>query len=156
MKSTVITAFVLFISTSLFAQDGFRIGLNAGFPIGNKAEFSSFIANLEVDHDWAVTDNINVGASAGVTVFSGKDEFDDFKYAPILASGDITVIDALSLGTDLGYGISLEEGFDGAFVYRFGARYGISDHIDATARYSGFSGEFGDLNGLTFGVGYRF
>lgn len=156
MKSTIFTAFIVLFSTAICAQGGFRIGLNAGPPVGDNGEFASFVANIEVEHDWAVTDIINVGASAGVTVYSGKEEFNDFKYAPLMASGDITVIDSVSLGVDLGYGVSLEEGFDGAFVYRFVGRYRISDHFDATARYHTFSSDLGDLMGFTIGVGYTF
>ncbi|MDC8005545.1 hypothetical protein POV27_15915 [Aureisphaera galaxeae] len=156
MKSTFFIAIAFLCTTVAFSQGGFRIGLNGGFPAGDEGEFASFVANLEVDHDWAVTDNINVGASAGITVFSGKEEFNDFKYAPLVVSGDITVVDALSLGADVGYGISLEENIDGALIYRFVGRYGITDSLDASARFASFDGDFGTLSNFTFGIGYRF
>ncbi|GAB5401214.1 MAG: hypothetical protein Aureis2KO_27990 [Aureisphaera sp.] len=155
MKSFIITCLFL-ASSAIFAQEGFRIGLNGGFPAGDEGDFASFVANLEVEHDWAITETIRAGASAGVTVFSGKEEFNDFKYAPILASGDINVVDSFSLGADVGYGVSLEEDFDGALVYRFTAHYGISDHFDASARFGSFDSDIGTLSNVSFGVGYRF
>ncbi len=156
MKRIILITAAALLGLSVSAQNGLRIGLNAGIPVGDNGDFASFIANIELDYDWEVSEIINVGVSAGATVYSGKEMFNDFKYAPILASVDVSVTDDLSLGGDIGYGISLESGFDGALVYRFQLRYNISEKFDVSGRFNAFSSDIGTLSDATVGVGYRF
>ena len=153
-KIMSITLFLCAIYMS--AQDGLRLGLNAGIPLGSRGDFASFVANIDIEYDWAVSETVAAGIGTGVTVYSGKDMFADFKYLPVMASADVSLSDAFSLGGDAGYGISLESGIDGAFTYRFLARYMLSEHFDVTGRFNAFAGNGGTLTNTSIGLGYRF
>lgn len=148
---------VILVGFNISAQEGFRVGANAGLPIGSNGDFASIVVNLELDYDWEVSEKVSVGASAGALVFSGKSDYNDFKYAPIVGSVDLEILEGLSVGANLGYGVSLESDFNGGFVYRAQGRYNICGTFDVTLSYNGFHSDIdGGLSHLGLGAGYRF
>ncbi|MEK6154532.1 hypothetical protein WIW50_14780 [Flavobacteriaceae bacterium 3-367] len=157
MKKVLLVAVVAVFGYTVSAQDGLRVGLNAGIPLGDKGDFAAFVANLDFEYDFSVSETVHVGVGSGVTVYSGKEDFADFKYVPILASVDLEVSDGFWIGGDVGYGVSLESNIDGDLVYRFQLRYAVSDHFDINGRFSSFSsGDLGTLSNASLGVGFRF
>lgn len=146
----------LLFGWNVSAQGGFRIGLNAGAPIGDNGNFAAFVANIDLEFDIAISEAIYVGVGTGATVYSGKENFNDFKYVPIVASADVQVIDGLSLGGDVGYGVSLEDNIESGLIYRFLLRYQLTKGIDVTGRLSAYSADIGTLSDLSAGIGFRF
>lgn len=157
----IITIFAFVFNTnaqdeSSTSQDGFRVGINFGIPTGDIDIFTSFAVNLDVDYDWEVSENINVGLVTGISYFFGKDNIDDFKYLPIAASADVGLSDDFSVGGDIGYAVSLETGGSGDLLYRFQVRYQASEKVDVQARYSAISGGIFTISSISVGVGLRF
>jgi len=156
MKNLLLIAVVALFSFSATAQSGLRAGVNAGIPVGDQGDFSSFYANIDLDYDWEVSDTWTVGATTGISVYSGKDDFSDFKFLPIAASVDAYVSDDVSVGGDVGYAVSLEDGGGGDLMYRFQVRFQFSEEWDATGRLNSISGNGATLSSVSVGVGYRF
>lgn len=157
MKKLILIVAVVFFGFNTSAQnDGFRVGVNLGVPVGDASDFSSFVANLDVDYDWEVSETINVGAATGLTYYFGKDGSDGFKFLPIAGSVDVSVSEDVSVGGDVGYAISLESGGGGDLLYRFQIRYQASEEVDITGRFNSLSGDGVTFSYASVGAGLRF
>jgi hypothetical protein len=155
MKKVLLIAFVTVFCFSANAQ-GFRVGVNAGIPVGDFSDFSSLYANVDLDYDWEIDETWTAGITTGFSVFSGKDMFSDFKYIPIAGSVEANVSENIGVGGDVGYAISLEDGGGGDFLYRFNVVIQIDDNWDATGRFNNVSGNGATLSSISVGVGYSF
>lgn len=60
-----------------------KLGLNAGVPVGDIADFSSFALGLELKGQLMETNHVGIGLTTGYTQFFGKDGFDDFGSIPL-------------------------------------------------------------------------
>ena len=113
MKKTILL-FALLIAGTTFAQDiknvnsknsWFKVGLNAGVPMGDVDDVSSFALGLDLKGQYLVTPHFGIGLTTGYNHFFGKDGFDDFGIVP--AAGFARYYfkpKGLFLGVDLGYG----------------------------------------------------
>lgn len=109
----IILAVALFIGTATFAQDvdinsknsWLKLGLNAGLPVGDAADASSFAVGLDLRGQYLVTAHFGIGATTGYNHFFGKDGADDFGLVPLAAFGRYYFqTEGVFLGADLGYG----------------------------------------------------
>ena len=154
MKKVCIIIGLVFVGLTASAQDGLRVGINGGIPVGDADLFSSFAGSLDVDYDWEVSEDFNVGAATGLGYYFGKNGGDGFKYLPIVGSFDYRISEDVSAGANVGYAVSLESGGGGDLTWRLQVRLEISDDVDAQAIYDNLSGD-----GITFsyiGVGFGF
>lgn len=156
MKKLLLVMAVVAFGFTASAQDGFRIGANLGLPIGDAGDFNSLYINLDVDHDWSVSDDFTVGLSTGYSNLSGKDGYGGFSYLPAAGSVDVGVSDNMSVGGDVGVAFSLEDGGGSDFMYRFQFRYQASEQVDVSARFNSLSGDGSTWSNISIGVGYRF
>lgn len=138
------------------AQDGFRVGLNAGFPTGDISDFSGFAYSLDLDYDFSVSDGVTAGIATGYSGYSGKDGYDGFNFIPAAGSVDFEISDQFSAGGDAGIAISTEDGGGSEFMYRFQLRYQASDQMDVSARFNNISGDGVTFSNFSVGVGLRF
>jgi hypothetical protein len=95
MNKRVIIAFTaLIISTGLFAQttttpditkknSWLKIGLNAGVPVGNISDFSSFVAGLELKGQLMETNHVGIGLTTGYNHFFAKNNGQSFGTVPL-------------------------------------------------------------------------
>ncbi len=115
----VILLFALFVVGTTFAQETktikyddissknswLKIGLNAGVPIGDAGDVSSFALGLDLKGQYLVTPNFGIGLTTGYDHFFGKDGVDDFGIIPAAAFARYYFKPkGLFLGVDFGYG----------------------------------------------------
>ena len=109
----IILLVALFIGTATFAQDveinsknsWLKLGLNAGLPVGDAADASSFAVGLDLRGQYLVTEHFGIGVTSGYNHFFGKDGLDDFGLVPLAAFGRYYFqTEGVFLGADLGYG----------------------------------------------------
>lgn len=91
-KIILLFALALTVSTITFAQTSsditprnswLKFGLNAGVPVGDVADFSSFALGLELKGQLMETNHVGIGLTTGYTHFFGKDNFEDFGSIPL-------------------------------------------------------------------------
>lgn len=83
----------------------FKAGINAGLPIGDKADFSSFTVGADLKAQYLVNPSLGIGVASGYNHFFGKDNFDDFGLIPLAGFVRYYVQPAgFFAGMDLGYG----------------------------------------------------
>jgi len=165
-KVLLIAALAVFgLGVSNAQEEGLKLGVTAGLPIGDAGDVSTFGIGLDVSYLWEVGDGFLVGATTGYQHFFGdsgeesfmgisyKFEYDDFQFIPLAASARYYFSDEFFAGADLGYAIGLNDGNDGGFYYRPKVGYGFGN-IAVHASYAGVS-----MDGFTFsyiGVGIEF
>ena len=139
------------------AQEGFKLGAHIGVPVADAGDASSFNLGLDAAYMWNVAPSFDLGIASGYTHFIGKSnngyKVDDFGFIPIAASGKYRFSGSpVSLGLDLGYGISTKDGIDGGLYYQPKVAYNFSQG----ELYLGYQGVSNDFSVGSVNLGYNF
>ncbi len=165
-KLFTIAAVAVLSMTSVNAQD-FNLGINAGLPLGDAGDLSSFSAVLDLNYLWDVSDEFEAGLTAGFSHSFGKEEefstgagtitveFEDVSFVPVGAAARFNASDNFTIGADLGYAIGVNDGNDGGFYYAPKLQYSISESLDLVAAYRGVSADGGSFDVATLGVEFK-
>lgn len=154
-KLIMIAAMAVFGLSS--AQEGFKLGAHIGVPVADAGDASSFNLGLDAAYMWNVAPSFDLGIASGYTHFIGKSNngynFDDFGFIPIAASGKYRFSGSpVSLGLDLGYGISTNDDIDGGLYYQPKVAYNFSQG----ELYLGYQGVSNDFSVGSVNLGYNF
>lgn len=158
-KLIMIAAMAVFGLSS--AQEGFKLGAHIGVPVADAGDVSSFNLGLDAAYMWNVAPSFDLGIASGYTHFIGKSydvpggsiKGDDFGFIPIAASGKYRFSGSpVSLGLDLGYGISTKDGIDGGLYYQPKVAYNFSQG----ELYLGYQGVSTDFSVGSVNLGYNF
>lgn len=139
------------------AQEGFKLGAHIGVPVADAGDASSFNLGLDAAYMWNVAPSFDLGIASGYTHFIGKSnngyKVDDFGFIPIAASGKYRFSGSpVSLGLDLGYGISTNDDIDGGLYYQPKVAYNFSQG----ELYLGYQGVSNDFSVGSVNLGYNF
>lgn len=156
MKKIIMVAAMAVFGLSS-AQEGFKLGAHIGVPVADAGDASSFNLGLDAAYMWNVAPSFDLGIASGYTHFIGKSNngynFDDFGFIPIAASGKYRFSGSpVSLGLDLGYGISTKDGIDGGLYYQPKVAYNFSQG----ELYLGYQGVSNDFSVGSVNLGYNF
>ncbi|WP_452224712.1 outer membrane beta-barrel protein [Lacinutrix chionoecetis] len=169
MKKLFLTAAIAVCALlSVNAQDGmFKVGVNAGLPVGDFSDFYSLSAGLDVAYLFPVSDDIYLGAATGFMNVFGEDlestfgtttvtvEAEDAQFIPVAAAVRFNVSEEFYLGADAGYAISAGEG-EGGIYYRPRVGYSFSEKVGANLSYTGISNDGASLNTVGLGIEFTF
>lgn len=110
----------LFIALIMLAsvaetQAQFKVGLNAGIPVGDASDYYNFSAGLDVYYMFGESRDgfLKFGATSGIINYFGDDDIvglgsiEDVQFIPIAAAGRVTLLSTLTAGVDVGYGIGI-------------------------------------------------
>ena len=149
-KLLLLTIFTFFGFTVAHSQSNWKIGVNAGIPVGDVQDISSFNLGGDIAYLFDVTDVFSVGPLVGYSLFFGENDFEDFSFLPLAASGRFSFSEAFFVGADLGYAVGVDDGNDGGFYYRPKLGYNFGK-VALIGSYSGIEvtddgGTFGSVN----------
>lgn len=149
-KLFLLSIIAVFGLTSVNAQGGANVGINAGLITGDFSDGYSFNLALDLNYLWEVSDQIEAGVATGYSHSFGKDvdgfKADDAQFLPLAAAGRINISEEFAVGVDLGYAIGINDGNDGGFYYAPRVQYSVSESTDIVAAYRGASIDFGPIN----------
>ncbi|MBO6880973.1 outer membrane beta-barrel protein [Winogradskyella sp.] len=154
MKKLFLAAFAVFAFASVNAQE-FKAGVNAGLPIGDAGDFSTFAIAVELGYLFEVSEDFQAGPTVGFNHSFGDSDIidEDFSWLPIAAAGRFAVSEEFTLGADLGYAIGVApDGIDSGFYYAPRVQYGVSDALDIVLAYRGISLDGISWSQITLGV----
>lgn len=154
MKKLFLAAFAVFAFASVNAQE-FKAGVNAGLPIGDAGDFSTFAIAVELGYLFDVSEDFQAGPTVGFNHSFGDSDIidEDFSWLPIAAAGRFAVSEEFTLGADLGYAVGIApDGIDSGFYYAPRAQYGVSDALDIVLAYRGISLDGISWSQITLGV----
>lgn len=139
--------------SSSYSQGDLRLGVNAGIPVGDAADVSSFNAGVDVTYLMGFGDTFQVGPMLGYSHFFGEDDFDDFQFLPIAASSRFGLA-GLELGLDLGYALGISDDLDGGFYYRPKIGFSLLN-FGLIGSYTGISDDGSTFSTVNLGVEFR-
>lgn len=154
-KLLLIGALVLFGASPLFGQTNFTIGGHVGIPTGDIEDISNFEAGVDLAYRFTFVDIVEVGPLVGYHHYFGEDDFDDFNYLPIAASGRLGLPQSFFAGFDLGYAVALEDSLDGGLFYRPQVGFQLLN-FGIILSYSGIAEDELDVGALTLGLEFGF
>lgn len=129
MKKIILVAAIMCSTAVVFAQETTEItsknswlkaGLSAGVPVGDVADFSSFVLGLDLKGQLMSTPHLGIGLTTGYNHFFAKDNFESFGTVPLGAFIRVyPKAQGFFAGTDLGYSfITNVDNADGGFYVK--------------------------------------
>lgn len=152
-------------------EPGFRLGVNAGLPVGDFGKAYSFTAGADVAYLYPLAENFRLGVATGYSHYFGK-KYDlglfgmsyrvpDFGAIPVAATAEFIFGNSnVFLGADLGYAFftkTEERGADsGSFYYQPKLGYSFDKRHDLYFSYKGFTKNSANAGSLNLGYAYNF
>ncbi len=158
-NSFLALAFVL-LTSGLMAQEGFKIGIQGGIPIGDFDDQVSLVVTADVGYMWALGEVFDLGIASGF-INGFTDKFDtgselvdlpNVQFIPAAASFRIWPSNSFSLGGDAGYAIGINEGNDGGYYVRPLIGYLFGTYTELNLSYSYVSLEGPTWSSVTVGL----
>jgi len=144
MKKLLLCAVLaVFGMISANAQEGFKVGINMGLPIGDASDNSSLELGADVAYLWELSDEFHLGATVGYGTFIAKEVHgykpDNIGFMPIAATAQYSITESIFAGADLGYALVLSPSeVDGGLYYLPKVGY-QNDLFEVYVGYKGFS-----------------
>lgn len=160
MKKFFCILILALLSHTVFAQEGFKIGLQGGIPLGDLDDQLSLVAALDVGYMWALGEVVDLGPASGY-IIGFTDKFDqaspfadlpNVQFVPAAASLRIWPSNSFSFGADGGYAIGINEGNDGGLYVRPVIGFLFSALTEINLSYTNVSLDGGSYSSATVGI----
>lgn len=153
--------------TSIQAQQkqGLKLEANLGIAVGEYSNATVFGLGADMLYLFNVSGSFQLGPSVGYQTYFGRGTSlppamtggreADIQFLPMALTSRYYFFDELFLGADVGYGLGLNEGNDGGFLYKpkVGFSFGL---ISTILSYTGVVGEFDTFNSVNIGFEVAF
>ncbi len=111
---------------SVASQEGFKIGVQAGLPLGDYNDLVGVVIGADIGYMWAPNKLFDLGVKVGIIHgFAEKFraetvsvELPSIQFVPVAASVRLWPSRSFSFGGDIGQAFGLNEGNEGGFYYR--------------------------------------
>ena len=153
-------------------EPGFRLGVNAGLPVGDFGNAYSFTAGADLAYLYPLAENFRLGVATGYSHYFGKktktdlilvtlkNEVPDVGIIPVAATAEFTLGDSnVFLGADLGYAFFTKKDLkneNGSFYYQPKLGYAVDKIHDLYFSYKGFARDGGNIGSVNLGYAYNF
>jgi len=124
------------------ANAQFKVGVNAGFPVGDAADYYNLSAGLDLYYMFGKSKDalLKFGVGSGFLNYFGDDidgggSIDDAQFIPIAIAARITFLSTLTFGGDVGYGIGINDGNDGGVYGKAVLGLDLGNTIEVNAFY---------------------
>ncbi|MEJ2004774.1 MAG: hypothetical protein P8X57_07390, partial [Cyclobacteriaceae bacterium] len=119
MKKLLIIATL--VAGAYSAQAQLKVGPHLSFPTGNANDVFSLVWGGDVYYMFASPNSfLNIGGASGYLNFVGDDvdnvqgvKYDNTGIIPLAVAGRATLFSTLTAGADVGFGLALDNDFDG-------------------------------------------
>ena len=174
MKKLFLTgALALFgLMSAQKTESGFRLGVNAGIPVGDFGKLTTFTAGVDLAYLYPLAENFRLGVATGYSHYFGKktktdlilvtlkNEVPDVGIIPVAATAEFTLGDSnVFLGADLGYAFFTKKDFkneNGSFYYQPKLGYSFDKRHDLYFSYKGFTKNSANAGSINLGYAYNF
>tara|TARA_R110002049_G_scaffold208648_11_gene379155 strand:- start:3017 stop:3529 length:513 start_codon:yes stop_codon:yes gene_type:complete len=162
MKKRVLALVFLVAATSVFAQEGAKIGIQGGIPISDFTDDVSLMIGVDIGHMWALGEVVDVGVTAGyIHGFAEKyhtgtiaNNLPSIQFLKAAASVRIWASNSFSFGGDIGQGFGLNDGNDGGLYYRPQLGCLMSERTELNLSYTGIQLEGQEWATVSLGIVY--
>jgi hypothetical protein len=164
MKNILFSCVFTIMGFSVWAQEGFKLGFQAGLPIGDYNEQVGVVLGLDAGYMWAPNKVFDLGVKAGY-IYGFPEKFrsgmilvdlPSIQFAPIAASVRIWPSRSFSFGADVGQAFGLNAGNDGGFYYRPQIGFLMGAQTELNFSYTGIRQDQQSFSLITMGFVYTF
>lgn len=165
-KYIKIQVFLIFVfqAVNLQAQEGFKMGVQAGLPFNDFNEALSVVVGADVSYMYPLGEVVDIGPAVGfihgfAETFQSNIVRADLKavqFAPLSAGLRIWTSNDFSFGGNVGWALGVSEGNDGGLYYRPTIAYLMSSSVEINFSYSGIELDEATWSTLTLGIVYNF
>lgn len=164
MKKRLFALILVLMGMGMQAQEGFKLGFHAGFPINDFNDAVTLTVALDGGYMYAVNETIDIGIATGfihgfAESFSSEAiaaDFPNVQFVPLAAAVRIWTTNSFSLGVDGGYAMGINEGNDGGLYYRPIIGYLMGPSTEVNFSYSTVELDGASWNTLNLGILYTF
>ncbi len=146
------------------SQEGFKIGAQAGLPIGDYNDEIGVVIGADIGYMWAPNKLLDLGIKTGL-IHGFAERFraetvsvklPSLQFAPVAASVRIWPSRSLSFGGDVGKAFGLNGGDQGGFYYRPQIGFQTGPQSEINFSYSAIDQEEKQWSTVTLGFVYTF
>lgn len=162
MRNRFIVICFALLSGSLFAQEGFKLGIQGGLPLENDAV--SLSVGLDTGYMYALGEVVDVGIMTGF-IYGFAETFQsdvvvadlpDIQFLPIAAGIRIWPSNSFSIGGEIGQAVGINDGNDGGLYYRPVIGYMMGAKTEVNLSYTGIQLDGDSWTSVNFGIMYTF
>lgn len=167
MKKHLSLIIILTLITSMvYAQNGFSVEANMGPTLGEVKKLKSTNTQVNLYYLWSTSENVNLGLTAGISIFSGEgtDEvtlpnfFDAVvadSFIPIALAGRFNLSEKFVTGADIGFAFN-DTVDGGGFIFKPIAMYYLGKKIAITLSYTSINEKGTTYSSINLGINVGF
>ena len=164
MKNKTLTIVFTLLSTILFAQEGFKLGIQAGLPIGDYNDRVGVVIGADAGYMWAPGELIDLGVKVGIVhgfpekfkTGTSTVESASIQFVPVAASVRIWPSRSFSFGADIGQAFGFDEKNKGGLYYRPQIGFLMGAQTELNFSYTGINQDKETFSTITMGIVYTF
>ena len=158
MKKSILTLIVFLALGVASLQAQWKVGANAGVPVGDMKDAYTFNAGADVAYLFGMA-NLEVGPMVGYSQYFAATQEEglvdnqpgDVQFIPVAASGRVSLGGTVFVGADLGYAFGIgDEHYEGVY-YRPKLGFGFYG-ISVVGSYSGVNVDAGSFSTVNVGL----
>ncbi|MDB4292127.1 hypothetical protein N9954_01875 [Maribacter sp.] len=167
MKKVILILLITLSGMGAYAQEGFKLGIQAGLPYNDFNDISSVMVGADFGYMRALGEVVDLGIMTGFVhgfpktfVFEEVGvETEDNKavdFVPLALSTRIWPSQDFSLGVDVGYAFGITEGIDGGLYFRPIIGYLFGTYTEINASHSTIKLDGASWTTINFGILHTF
>ncbi|MEM9143352.1 MAG: hypothetical protein AAGA86_10225 [Bacteroidota bacterium] len=162
MGKVVFFLVFVFCALPLFAQQGFKVGIQGGLPIGDYNDLVGVVMGGDLGYMAALGEVVDLGLSAGYLYgfpekYGNENSVGDLpsiQFVPLAGSLRLWPSNAFSIGVDAGYALGLNEGNDGGIYLRPLVGFLLGPQTELNFSYTNIGRDDTQWTTVTMGVRY--
>jgi len=164
MNKYFILLFALCLSTGIFAQEGFKFGIQGGIPLDDYNEAVSIVLGADFSYMYPLGEVVDIGPAVGyihgfaetfqTTII--REEQEAVQFLPLSAGVRFWTSNYFSFGGNVGYAMGINDGNEGGLYYRPTIAYLMSSSVEVNFSYTGIDIEETTWSTVTLGIVYNF
>lgn len=146
------------------AQEGFKIGAQAGLPLGDYNDLVGVVIGADMGYMWAPSKVFDLGIKVGI-IHGFAEKFREetvsvklpnIQFVPVAASVRLWPSRSFSFGGDIGQAFGLNDANDGGFYYRPQIGFQMGPKSELNFSYTSITNDDLTWSTVTMGFVYTF
>lgn len=164
MKKSLLLITMTIFAMPIFAQEGFKMGVQAGLPFNDFNEAVSIVVGADVSYMYPLGEIVDIGPAVGFIhgfaetfqTYEVRKDLKPVQFAPLSAGIRFWTSNDFSFGGNVGWALGISDGNDGGLYYRPTIAYLMSSSVEVNLSYTAIELEEASWNTLTLGIVYNF
>ncbi|MGC1515444.1 MAG: hypothetical protein WA810_07690 [Maribacter sp.] len=154
----------IFYALNLQAQEGFKLGIQAGLPINDFNDAVSVVLGADASYMHPLGEIVDIGPSVGY-IHGFTENFSTavitietkpIQFVPLSAGLRFWTSNEFSFGGNVGWALGLNDGNEGGLYYRPTLAFLMSSSVEVNASYTVIELEPATWSTITLGIVYNF